>query len=314
MWRTSEVIHFMGTRGKVRPIFAGALLLFAVAAGGAALCLASVSREVDVPAQYGLIPSFNENFNGTTLAPGWQTAFRTDGRKPAPIHNRTLRANRERQLYVDPAFLGSGVQPFALADGRLTITANPMSPELKLRVLKELSAQPTHIRQSSVKDVGYTSGLITTLGSFQQTYGYFEIRARWTQGRGVWPTFWLLPVDLSWPPEFDVIEMRGSEPSLASQAIHSKKVKRQSFKTKLKVSSAEFHRYAMHWSADEVIFYIDGVETARAATPLDAHKPMYLLANLAVGGIWPGDPDATTTLPAKMEIDYIRAWRYPPAN
>jgi beta-glucanase (GH16 family) len=39
---------------------------------------------------------------------------------------------------------------------------------------------------------------------------------------------------------------------------------------------------------------------------------MYLLANVAVGGNWPGAPDATTAFPARMSIDYIRAYRFAP--
>jgi hypothetical protein len=35
---------------------------------------------------------------------------------------------------------------------------------------------------------------------------------------------------------------------------------------------------------------------------------MYLLANLAVGGDWPGDPDETTPFPSYFEIDYIKVW------
>ena len=37
-------------------------------------------------------------------------------------------------------------------------------------------------------------------------------------------------------------------------------------------------------------------------------RPMYILANLAVGGEWPGMPDSKTPFPSAMEIDYIRAW------
>jgi beta-glucanase (GH16 family) len=41
---------------------------------------------------------------------------------------------------------------------------------------------------------------------------------------------------------------------------------------------------------------------------------MYLLANLAVGGTWPGAPDASTPFPATFEIDYIRAYAPSTAN
>jgi beta-glucanase (GH16 family) len=37
---------------------------------------------------------------------------------------------------------------------------------------------------------------------------------------------------------------------------------------------------------------------------------MYMLANLAVGGTWSGARDASTHFPAKLMIDYIRAYRF----
>jgi beta-glucanase (GH16 family) len=33
---------------------------------------------------------------------------------------------------------------------------------------------------------------------------------------------------------------------------------------------------------------------------------MYITLTLAVGGSWPGSPDATTPFPSEMQIDYIR--------
>jgi Ca2+-binding RTX toxin-like protein len=43
------------------------------------------------------------------------------------------------------------------------------------------------------------------------------------------------------------------------------------------------------------------------------NSPMYLLANLAVGGNWPGNPDSNTSFPAEMTIDYIRVYALPPS-
>src|SRR3712207_8253598 len=53
----------------------------------------------------------------------------------------------------------------------------------------------------------------TLFRSFAQEYGRFELRGRLPAGQGLWPAFWLLPVDTSWPPEIDVMEGLGSEPT-----------------------------------------------------------------------------------------------------
>ena len=38
------------------------------------------------------------------------------------------------------------------------------------------------------------------------------------------------------------------------------------------------------------------------------NEPMYMIANLAVGGYWPGMVNSTTPFPAQMKIDYIHAY------
>jgi beta-glucanase (GH16 family) len=36
--------------------------------------------------------------------------------------------------------------------------------------------------------------------------------------------------------------------------------------------------------------------------------PFFMLLNVAVGGNWPGSPDATTVFPQKMYVDYVRVY------
>lgn len=288
-----------------------------VVLAGAAAAIAAWSQEPvgGPPEGFALTPSFSEEFYGAGLdTTRWRTAYRTDGITPTTVANRSLYGNRERELYFDPAFLGLGVQPFSVADGVLTITAAPMSPSVRQAVVAEVAKQPLSIRTSPLKDVSYSSGLITTKGSFSQLYGYFEIRARWTGGKGLWPAFWTLPSDGGWPPEFDIVEALGHEPTTVYQSVHSKQTGKALGDTTrvpvpVPVNTSEFHTYGMLWTKDEIRFYLDGKQTAAKPTPTDAHKPMYLLANLAVGGYWPGDPTATTPFPATMTIDYVRAWR-----
>ena len=69
-----------------------------------------------------------------------------------------------------------------------------------------------------------------------------------------------------------------------------------------------FHTYGVDWQKDKITWYFDGAKVYETATPAGMDKPMYMLANLAVGGDWPGSPDGTTTFPATLQIDYIRAY------
>jgi beta-glucanase (GH16 family) len=191
--------------------------------------------------------------------------------------------------YIDSA--AGGLDPFSIDEGVLEITAQPapMNPG------------------AGIESYPFVSGLISTQPSFSQTYGYFEMRAELPQGKGLWPAFWMLPKDDSWPPELDVVESIG-DPSHVYMTAHSEHGK--SLGAEARIAPHAFHTFAVSWDRRDLIWYIDGGEAGRVPTPEDMHKPMYMLANLAVGGTWSGARDASTHFPAKLMIDYIRAYRF----
>jgi beta-glucanase (GH16 family) len=126
---------------------------------------------------------------------------------------------------------------------------------------------------------------------------------------GTWPAFWLLPADGSWPPEIDVVEMRGQDPSTVQVSAHSNETGIQTtVSSAVNVPDTEgFHTYGVLWTEEELVWYFDDVEVFRTDTPDDMHEPMYMLANLAVGGV-AGEPADGLATPAEMQIDYIRAY------
>ena len=206
----------------------------------------------------------------------------------------TLAGNGERQWYIDHDYgPTSSVNPFSIDDGVLTITAARAPDAIK----------------GEIDNYEYTSGLITTYESFSQTYGYFEMRADMPDNHGTWPAFWLLPADGSWPPEIDVVEMRGQDPSTVQVSAHSNETgSRTTVSSAVNVPDTEgFHTYGVLWTEEELVWYFDDVEVFRTDTPDDMHEPMYMLANLAVGGV-AGEPADGLATPAEMQIDYIRAY------
>jgi beta-glucanase (GH16 family) len=72
--------------------------------------------------------------------------------------------------------------------------------------------------------------------------------------------------------------------------------------------SEDFHIFAVVWNRKELIWYIDYQERFRTEHHIPT-EPFFLLANLAVGGHWPGDPDQTTPFPSYYEIDYIHVYQ-----
>ncbi|HEY0755184.1 MAG TPA: glycoside hydrolase family 16 protein [Ktedonobacteraceae bacterium] len=187
--------------------------------------------------------------------------------------------------------------------------------------LLTLRAQKKLVTAANGHTYHYTSGMITTGPTssssydtrFSFKYGYIEMRANIPAGRGLWPAFWTLPTDLSWPPEIDVFEILGHEPNIINMHYHYPDATGKHIDTGSSWAGPNFssgwHTYALNWQPDAITWYVDGV--ARASYTNASHisdKQMYLLANLAVGGNWPGDPDATTPFPALYQIDYIRVW------
>ncbi len=165
----------------------------------------------------------------------------------------------------------------------------------------------------------YTSGMVTTGRSgtkpeplkFPYTYGHAEVRAKVPAGRGLWPAFWSVAPYGDYTtnplPELDTLELLGHQPNVAYLTNHSP----ESGTTTVTGPdySQDFHTFAADWEPGVIVWYIDGVEKKRFVNSAVTQNSMYIILNLAVGGSWPGAPDATTVFPARFDIDYIRVWQ-----
>lgn len=58
-----------------------------------------------------------------------------------------------------------------------------------------------------------------------------------------------------------------------------------------------------------IVWYVDGMETNRIEGDQVSSEQMYIIANLAVGGNFPGPANESTPFPARFEIDYIRVYQ-----
>ncbi|WP_394794529.1 family 16 glycosylhydrolase [Armatimonas sp.] len=268
------------------------LAALGVFAGGALLVRTPEPKRVNVNPSASLTPTrpapvlmplphsaagrvtFADEFDGTTLNTGkWIDSY--------PDGERT-HSNHEQQYYSTNGYMLQG--------GKLIFIA----------------------RRQAAGGMPYTSGMVASYGKFSQKYGRFEIRAKFPKGKGLWPAFWLLPTSKAWPPEIDILEFLGHDPTCVYFTNHwrasSGSVPNQQGRLRGPDFSKGFHTFTLVWKPDALIWSVDGVEQFRTREHVP-QEPMYLLANLAVGGDWPGFPDKTTPFPAQMEVDYIRAWQ-----
>ena len=270
---------------------------------------------------------FEDNFSGSQLDPSkWDTAL---------IWGPYFPINQEEQMYVDTLGMHSGEShsPFEFTGSTLKINATAVSdsvpvPERPDFLFSDGSRNPiwepndySEYRfnpEYQEENVNYLSGIITSYDSFKMTHGYVETRAKVPGGRGLWPAFWLLTTHyVEDVPEIDVMEFLGQDKDTLYNTYHYfdiednyRKISTPSFQVFADDWTQDFHTFGMAWSPNEIIWYVDGEETHRVTDSdyIIANQAMYLIANLAVGGNWPGSPDASTQFPATFEIDYIRAY------
>jgi beta-glucanase (GH16 family) len=173
----------------------------------------------------------------------------------------------------------------------------------------------------------YTSARLKSQNLFAQAYGRFEARIKIPSGQGLWPAFWMLGNDITqngWPKcgEIDIMENIGREPGTIHGSLHGPSSVAHTSDSTSPVSlpagqnySDNFHVYAVEWEPGTVRFYVDSNNYAsftQAQWPAGGQwvfdHPFFILLNVAVGGNWPGSPDATTQFPQQMLVDYVRVY------
>ncbi len=156
----------------------------------------------------------------------------------------------------------------------------------------------------------YTSGLVDTRGKFAQAFGRIEIRAKLPKTQGMWPAHWMLPDDGSWPPEIDIMESVGHQPTFMVMSLHTgtwPELETQNQEILGPDLSADFHTFGLEWEPGRMSWLVDGEEKFRVTNDVPA-KPFYLILNTAIGGMMGGDPDETTVFPQYHYIDYVRVY------
>lgn len=192
-------------------------------------------------------------------------------------------------------------------------------------------------RRDTVGNCNYTSSKVTTKGKFSTLYGRIEGAMSLPEGQGLWPAFWMLPVDEGkgeyggWASsgEIDIMEARGREPKIADGTIHfgkpwpNNKANGGNYHFPEGQDITGKHVYAVEWEPGEIRWYVDGNlyhtannwysqginEPEPYAYPAPFDKNFYIMLNLAVGGSYDGGrvPDAFD-MPAQMSVDYVRVY------
>jgi beta-glucanase (GH16 family) len=181
-------------------------------------------------------------------------------------------------------------------------------------------------RAEAFQGSNYTSARLNSAGKFSQAYGRFEARIRIPSGQGLWPAFWTLGDNIGpagWPGcgELDIMENVGREPAVNHGSAHGPGYSgghplTGTYQLATGRLADDYHVYAIEWEPNQVRWYVDGA-LYETRTPADLpagttwvyDHPFFIIMNVAVGGTFPGSPDATTVFPQTMSVDYVRVYK-----
>lgn len=246
----------------------------------------------ETPTSYtGYEKAWQDEFNGTALdLTSW--SFDVGGSGWGNNELQYYTNNRPENLY--------------LSDGKLIIQA----------------------RKEAFLGSAYTSSRIITKGKREFTFGRIDIRAKLPVTKGIWPALWMLGKKIdqtSWPAcgEIDIMELVGTEPNKVHGTMHwasaSSSTTRVQYGTSYTLPTGtfadKFHVYSLVWEADKIEIFMDDISYCKfdksrvGAAAYPFNEPFFLLFNVAVGGQWPGPPDATSVFPQQMVVDYVRVFK-----
>lgn len=256
----------------------------------------SNTNEDDIPEMNGYDLVWNDEFDTTSLDTSkWE--YQTGDGSAYGIPGW---GNNELQFYTNAS------RNISIEDGIL-----------KIRALDE-----------SFGGKNYTSARIRTSGKVGANwkYGLFVARIKLPKGRGLWPAFWMLPENpsIGWPMsgEIDIMEMVAHETNIVHGTVHfgqpwpNNSSSGRAYQLEQGEFIDNFHEFMVIWEEDEISWYVDNFKYFQVTPPTLVPQAwpfndnnFHLLLNMAVGGNWPGSPDANTVFPQVLEVDWVRVYK-----
>ena len=235
----------------------------------------------------GYTLAWSDEFNGSSLSSDWTYDLGTGS---------WGWGNNELQYYKQDNAV--------VADGLLTITA----------------------KSETFNTSNYSSSRVKTQGLKSWKYGRIDVRAALPYGQGIWPAIWMLGDNITtagWPAcgEIDIMELiggAGANDRTVHGTVHwSDNGSHAQYGGSKSLTSGKFadnfHVFSIVWDASSIHWLVDNVEyhsiNTSPAEMSEFREKFFIILNVAVGGNWPGSPDATTTFPQKMFVDYVRVFQ-----
>ncbi|MGN6721665.1 MAG: glycoside hydrolase family 16 protein [Marmoricola sp.] len=237
--------------------------------------------------------SFDDEFNGNRLNTNlWRpTTTASDGFRVGP------------ECYINDS------STISVAGGSLHLRTNQLSQPMTCTGPNGGSFQTS-----------YTSGMVSSRGKFQQTYGHFEIRARFPNVTvpGTDSALWLYPASLSSAGEIDMVEHYSYWPTRGvSSLVYPNPQGRAVSQNCTFADPGAFHTYSLDWTPTSMTFTYDQTPCWTTGWTPEApltgsepfNQPVFLCLTEAMGTSFNSYVAGSAPMPMSMDIDYVRVWR-----
>lgn len=169
-----------------------------------------------------------------------------------------------------------------------------------------------------IKGDSILAGAVGTADTYQTTYGYFECRARLQKGVGPWAAFWMQSPQISYGEdpakygtEIDVFEYfneLGSE--TLTHSLHWAYGPNQQtcgqLVSRLDGLSEGYHLFALEWTPEKYVFYIDGLKFHEKNVGL-SHIDEYMILSMEIRSSLEGHKNACA--PDTFKVDYVKVYK-----
>jgi len=179
-----------------------------------------------------------------------------------------------------------------------------------------LSGKGTLLLRTRKDGQRYTCGAVNTRGKFEHAFGYYVARCKMPREQGHWPAFWMMCPGVGKigdegrdGTEIDIVEIPWRDGKITFNLHwdgYGKEHKAAGTNLTASVLTDGFHDYALAWTPEEYVFYVDGREVWRTKAGGVSQVPEFLKLTEEIGK-WGGDI-TKAQLPDFFEVDYVRVY------
>jgi len=168
------------------------------------------------------------------------------------------------------------------------------------------------------KDGRILLGAVGTQNHFMTRYGFFECRAELQKSPEIWAAFWIQSTEIAkgedpsiYGAEIDIMEFfKKLGPDIVSHNVHwaygPNQKTTHGMQSYLKGVSQGFHTFAVEWTPEKYVFFVDGYKYYEVTTGISKIEE-YLILSMEL----PSDEAqiGSTVFPDVFTVDYVRVYK-----